>query len=141
MLLERPNCTDPRDNFALLVTSVVDCSGVTARLVWGRNQPMVSPMSRGWQADAISSIQPVASLLPGMSNFLTCRTCSNLCIVMDLDSRAESRLTEWMRRQRIPVKLSDAKLGNVLKDTAKAAGCHYVAGSRLLRSMGRHVAA
>ena len=39
MLLECPALADLRDEYSPLVA---ECSGVMARLVWARNQPMVS---------------------------------------------------------------------------------------------------
>ena len=39
MLLECPALADPRDEFSPLLA---DCSGVLTRLVWARDQPMVS---------------------------------------------------------------------------------------------------
>ena len=39
MLLKCPALADLRDDFSFLIA---ECSGVMARLVWARNQPMVS---------------------------------------------------------------------------------------------------
>ena len=59
MLLECPALADLRDEFSPLLA-------VMARVVWARNQPMVSRYIIA-QTDAIPSIQP--RWLPGMSKF------------------------------------------------------------------------
>ena len=42
MLLECPALADLKDDCSPLVAEYAECSGVMARLVWARNQPMVS---------------------------------------------------------------------------------------------------
>ena len=84
MLLVCPALADLRDDFSPVIA---ECSGVMARLVWARNQPMVSryiiacldrkegrKFTHPWQPTRLNgwnsvcaSIQP--SWLPSMSNF------------------------------------------------------------------------
>ena len=84
MLLECPALADLRDKFSPLVA---ECSGVMARLVWARNQPMVSRYILAClecQTDAIASIQP--TWLPGMNEFpFLFAVMLKTCAVFDLN--------------------------------------------------------